>query len=99
MSDAVIRVRGLTKVYAMGDVAVRALDGVSVDVAPGELVVVAGPSGSGKSTFMNLLGCLDRPSSGSYFLSGRDVSSLSSDERAEVRNRETRFGFQGVNSF
>lgn len=97
MTDPLIRVRGLTKSYAMGEVEVRALDGVSLDVEPGEFVAVTGPSGSGKSTFMNLLGCLDRPSFGSYFLSGRDVSGLSSDARARIRNREIGFVFQGFN--
>ena len=79
MDAPLIRTRDLTKVYRIGDNTVRALDGVSVDIGQGEFTAVMGPSGSGKSTFMNLLGCLDRPSSGEYLLGGRRVSELEGD--------------------
>jgi putative ABC transport system ATP-binding protein len=95
--DAVISVRDLTKTYQVGDIEVRALRGASLDVHPGEFVCVTGPSGSGKSTFMHIIGCLDRPTSGQYFLDGRDVSKLSKDELAAVRNKKIGFVFQGFN--
>ena len=82
-----IRVEGLTKVYQSGAHQVRALDGVSLWVPPGDFVAVMGPSGSGKSTLMNLLGCLDRPDAGSYVLDGREVSALGDRELADVRNK------------
>jgi len=97
MSGSIISVRDLTKTYTVGDVAVRALRGISLDVLPGEFIALTGPSGSGKSTFMHLLGCLDHPTSGQYFLNGRDVSALSKDELALVRNRQIGFVFQGFN--
>ena len=97
MSESVISVRDLTKTYDLGETQVQALRGVSLDVAPGEFVALTGPSGSGKSTFMHLLGCLDRPSGGRYFLNGHDVSTLSSRELARVRNTEIGFVFQGFN--
>jgi putative ABC transport system ATP-binding protein len=93
----VIRVRGLCKTYLMGDVEVPALRGVDVDIDRGEFVAVMGSSGSGKSTFMNILGCLDRPTSGSYFLEGQEVGSLSRDEWAHIRNHRIGFVFQGFN--
>jgi putative ABC transport system ATP-binding protein len=92
-----ISVSDLTKSYQMGDHVVRALRGVTLDVASGEFVTVVGPSGSGKSTFMHILGCLDRPTSGRYELAGRDVSRLGPDELARVRNETIGFVFQGFN--
>ena len=92
-----IRTRDLVKIYRMGDAEIRALDHVSVDIAKGEFVAVMGPSGSGKSTFMNVLGCLDRPTSGEYILDGRKISSLAADELAAVRNRNIGFVFQQFN--
>ena len=94
---AVIAASNLTKVYQMGDVEVRALRGVSLSITAGDFVTVIGPSGSGKSTFMHILGCLDRPTSGQYILDNQDVSTLSRDELAEVRNQRIGFVFQGFN--
>ncbi len=96
-SEPVIRLQDLTRVYKMGDTEVRALDGVTIDVAPGEFLAVMGPSGSGKSTFMNIVGCLDRPTSGTYVLEGIDVSTLDRNERAEIRNDKIGFVFQSFN--
>jgi putative ABC transport system ATP-binding protein len=93
----VISVRDLVKTYTVGEVIVRALRGANMDVYPGEFVAVTGPSGSGKSTLMHILGCLDRPTSGQYFLDGKDVSRMSKDELAAIRNRKIGFVFQGFN--
>jgi len=93
----VIEIQGLTKIYTMGEVEVRALAGVDLLVDEGEFIAVMGPSGSGKSTLMNILGCLDRPTSGTYLLDGIDVSTLNRDERAVIRNAKIGFVFQSFN--
>jgi putative ABC transport system ATP-binding protein len=93
----VIRVEDLYKTYRMGDVEVPALRGVDLTIERGEFVAVMGASGSGKSTFMNILGCLDRPTNGKYFLEGQEVGSLSRDEWAHIRNKRIGFVFQGFN--
>ena len=93
----VISVRDLKKTYVVGDIEVRALRHVSMDVEAGEFLAVTGPSGSGKSTFMHILGCLDRPTSGQYFLDGQDVSRLTKNELARIRNHQIGFVFQGFN--
>ncbi len=92
-----IHVRGLMKIYEMGSERIHALDGVDLDIERGEYVAIMGPSGSGKSTLMNLLGCLDSPTSGEYWLNDRQVSLLDDDELAHVRNREIGFVFQTFN--
>ncbi len=93
----VISIRNLTKTYQMGENAVHALRSISLDIQPSEFVTVVGPSGSGKSTLMHILGCLDQPTSGQYFLDGKDVSRLSDDEISAVRNNKIGFVFQGFN--
>jgi putative ABC transport system ATP-binding protein len=97
MPEPLISVRDVWKTYEAGDAPVHALQGVSLAVHRGEFLAVMGASGSGKSTFMNVLGCLDRPTSGRYRLEGVDVAALSSDERAEIRNRKLGFVFQSFN--
>ncbi len=92
-----IKIRDLHKVYKMGDIEVAALCGINLDIERSEFVAVMGASGSGKSTFMNILGCLDRPTQGKYFLEGQDVGSLSPDAWAHIRNRKIGFVFQGFN--
>jgi putative ABC transport system ATP-binding protein len=96
-SMPIVAVRNLRKTYIIGQTQVRALQGISLTVKQGEFVAVMGPSGSGKSTFMNLIGCLDRPTQGEYWLAGKLVSSLSNDELADIRNRQIGFVFQGFN--
>lgn len=97
MTAPLIHTRDLAKVYRIGDNVIKALDGVSIDIARGEMTAVMGPSGSGKSTFMNVIGCLDLPTSGEYRLDGRDVAALSRDELATMRNRSIGFVFQNFN--
>ena len=93
----VIRAEDLTKVYKMGEVEVHALRGVSFQIAKGEVVAIMGPSGSGKSTLMNIIGCLDQPTEGEYFLDGEQVSNLKDDQLASIRNRKVGFVFQSFN--
>ncbi|MCI0475950.1 MAG: ATP-binding cassette domain-containing protein, partial [Anaerolineales bacterium] len=90
----VIEINDVKKIYQMGELQVNALNGVSLQVESGEMVAITGPSGSGKSTLMNIIGCLDTPTSGSYVLDGMDVSKMSDDEQASVRNKKIGFVFQ-----
>lgn len=96
-SSPVIQLENIHKTYTMGDVQVHALRGASLTIRAGEFVAIMGASGSGKSTTMNILGCLDRPTKGSYILDGQDVSAMSKDERADIRSRKIGFVFQGFN--
>ncbi len=97
MTDWVIEVEDIAKVYRMGEFEVHALCGVSMRVKPGEVIAIMGPSGSGKSTLMNILGCLDRPSSGTYKLDGEEIAELNDDQLAEIRSRKVGFVFQSFN--
>jgi putative ABC transport system ATP-binding protein len=97
MSEPVLSLRGIRRDFPMSNQWVRVLKGIDLDVQPGEYIALMGPSGSGKSTLMNLLGCLDTPTSGSYFLAGEDVSRMDDDALAEVRNKKIGFVFQTFN--
>jgi putative ABC transport system ATP-binding protein len=97
MNATLIEVSGLSRLYRVGDSDIAALNNVSLSIRKGEFAAIMGPSGSGKSTFMNLIGCLDTPSSGTYLLDGADVSHLARDELAEIRNNKIGFVFQGFN--
>jgi putative ABC transport system ATP-binding protein len=97
VNEQIIKVENLTKIYGSGEIAVRALDGVDLTIDEGEFVAIMGPSGSGKSTLMNILGCLDRPTEGRYWLGGEDVSRLNKTRLARVRNHKIGFVFQSYN--
>lgn len=95
--SALVEVKDICKIYNPGENEVRALDHVSLSIETGEFVAIIGQSGSGKSTLMNMLGCLDTPTSGTYYLNGQDVSTLTDDEQSDIRNKEIGFHFQGFN--
>ena len=95
--EVIIKVEGIKKIYQMGTQEVRALNGVDIEIRKNEYVAIMGPSGSGKSTLMNLLGCLDTPTEGTYILNGTDVSQMKDDQLAEIRNKEIGFVFQSFN--
>jgi len=97
MDEPVIRIEGITKVYQMGEMEVHALRGASLQVRPGEILAIMGPSGSGKSTLMNVIGCLDQPTDGTYWLDGEEVGRLDDDRLAEIRNGRIGFVFQTFN--
>src|ERR1700722_1218526 len=97
MDAPVVRVKDLRKIYTVGETEIVALNGISLDIFPGEFVAVMGPSGSGKSTFMQISGLLDNPTSGQYFFEGTDVSHLDADARADIRSRRLGFVFQSYN--
>jgi putative ABC transport system ATP-binding protein len=97
MDDLVVHARDIRKIYLMGDVEVHALRGLDIDIKRGEVLSIMGPSGSGKSTLMNTLGCLDRPTSGEYYLDGEAVAEMTDDQLAHIRNRKVGFVFQSFN--
>ncbi len=97
MSEYVVDAKDVKKIYVMGDVEVHALRGLSIQIEPGEVLSIMGPSGSGKSTLMNMLGCLDRPTAGDYYLDGESVAELNDDQLADIRNRKVGFVFQSFN--
>ncbi|MEJ2486594.1 MAG: ABC transporter ATP-binding protein [Anaerolineales bacterium] len=97
MSEFVVDAKDLKKIYVMGDVEVHALRGLTIQIEPGEVMSIMGPSGSGKSTLMNTLGCLDRPTSGEYYLDGESVAAMNDDQLADIRNRKVGFVFQSFN--
>ncbi|MFN2145174.1 MAG: ABC transporter ATP-binding protein [Anaerolineales bacterium] len=97
MSDIVVDAKDLRKIYVMGEMEVHALRGLDIQIKRGEVISIMGPSGSGKSTLMNIIGCLDSPTSGEYYLDGEAVADLTSDQRADIRNRKVGFVFQSFN--